>query len=128
MKIKNGFTLIETVIVVVVFSLMLGLLWVQKTNIDAMSRDEKRKTAINAMYYALEESFYSENGYYPERINGDNLSAVSEELWNDPSGYSFDDVRSSYKYEPANCDNGQCAGYILSAKLEKEDTYFKTNR
>ena len=128
MKIKNGFTLVETAIVVVVFSLMVGLIWKQKTNIDAMTRDESRKTAINAMYYALEESFYSENGYYPEQISKDVLPVVGSELWIDPDGYDFSDVRSSYKYEPANCINGQCKEYMLSAKLEQEDKYIKVNR
>ena len=57
MKTNKGFTILEIIIVAVFASLLLILFFVQKGNIDAMERDEDRKTAINAMYYALEESY-----------------------------------------------------------------------
>ena len=66
MKNKQGFTILEVVIVGIFVALALALFFVQQGNIEAMERDEDRKIAINAMYYALEESFYAENGYYPE--------------------------------------------------------------
>ena len=69
MKRKNGFTILEILIVAVFATLLLILFFVQKSNVDAMNRDKDRKIAINAMYYALEESFYSKNGYYPETNN-----------------------------------------------------------
>ena len=58
MNTKKGFTIIELSIVAVFTALLLILFFVQKSNLDAFERDEDRKTAINAMYFALEESFY----------------------------------------------------------------------
>ena len=128
MKNKSGFTVIELVIVAVFAGLLLILSLVQKSNLDAFARDEDRKTAINAMYYALEESFYRDHGYYPETISEENITVIDPALWTDPSGYNLGDPKSSYTYQPADCNNGKCQKYILKAELEKEDTYTKTNR
>ncbi len=128
MKTKSGFTILEIIIVGVFAGLLLVLFFVQKSNIDAMERDEDRKTAINAMYYALEESFYKENGYYPETISEDNIKVIDPALWTDPSGNNLGDLGSSYSYEPADCHDGKCKEYILKAELEKEDAYIKYNR
>ena len=45
-----------------------------------MHRDEQRKEALNAMYYALEEGFYAKNGYYPEKISEENLTVMDPSL------------------------------------------------
>ena len=127
-KSKPGFTVIELIIVAAFAGLLFLLFFVQKTNLDAFSRDEDRKTAINAMYYALEESFYKTNGYYPETISEQNITVIDPALWTDPSGYNLNDPQSSYSYQPADCNNGKCKRYILKANLEKEATYVKTNR
>lgn len=128
MKSKNGFTIIELLVVALFGSLLLILFFVQKSNIDAMNRDDMRKTAINAMYYALEESFYKQNGYYPETISEENITVIDPALWTDPLGFNLGNPLSSYSYEPANCSQGKCKEYILKADLEKEDTYIKYNR
>ncbi len=128
MKQKKGFTIIELIIVATFAGLLLILFLVQKSNFDALQRDEDRKTAINAMYYALEEGFYKNNGYYPEIISEENITVIDPALWTDPSGYNLNDAKSSYSYEPADCNNGRCKRYTLKADLEKEATYVKTNR
>ncbi len=128
MKNKQGFTIIELVIVAVFGSLLFLLFFVQKGNLDAMSRDEDRKTAINAMYYALEEGFYNQNKFYPESISEENIPMIDPALWTDPNGLNLGDPLSDYSYEPANCLEGRCKEYILRAKLEKEDAYIKSNR
>ncbi len=125
---KKGFTIIEIIIVAIFASLLLILFFVQKSNLDAMKRDEDRKTAINAMYYALEESFYKEHKYYPETISEENIKVIDPSLWTDPNGINLGDPASSYSYTPANCENGHCKEYILKAILEKEDVYIKSNR
>ncbi len=125
---KKGFTVLEIIIVAVFASLLLILFFIQKSNIDAMERDEDRKTAINAMYYALEEGFYKENGYYPESISEENIKVIDPSLWTDPSGINIGDPSSSYSYEAANCKDGKCKEYTLKATLEKEDAYTKYNR
>ena len=128
MKKKSGFTVLEIVVVGVFATLLLILFFVQKSNVDAMERDEDRKTAINAMYYAIEEGFYAQNGYYPETISETNITMIDPALWTDPLGYNLGTEGSSYSYEPANCKDGKCSEYILKAVLEKEDTYIKRNR
>lgn len=128
MKSKSGFTILEIIVVAVFASLLLVLFFVQKSNIDAMERDDDRKTAINAMYYALEESFYAKHGYYPESISEENIKVIDPALWTDPLGYNLGDPMGSYFYEPANCKEGKCKEYTLKANLEKEDTYTKYNR
>ncbi len=128
MKAKRGFTILELIIVAIFASLLFVLFFVQKSNLDAMKRDEERKTAINAMYYALEESFYKAHNYYPETISESNITVIDPALWTDPSGYNLGDSMSSYVYEPANCTDGKCKKYILKAVLEKEDAYIKTSR
>lgn len=128
MKLKSGFTVLEIIIVAVFAGLLLILFFVQKANIDAMERDEDRKIAINAMYYALEESFYKDNGYYPETISENNIKVIDPALWTDPMGNNLGEPGSSYSYEAANCENGKCKEYTLKADLEKEDAYIKHNR
>ncbi len=128
MKRKSGFTILEIIIVGVFATLLLILFFVQKANVDAMHRDEQRKEAINAMYYALEESFYAQNGYYPDTISEANIKVIDPALWTDPNGFNLGTEYSTYFYEPANCTEGKCKEYILRAELEKEDAYIKRNR
>lgn len=125
---KSGFTILELSIVAVFASLLLIFFFVQKSELDAANRDKDRKTAINAMHYALEESFYKTNGYYPETISEENLPEIDPALWTDPLGIKLGGVLSSYTYEPANCNNGKCKEYTLKADLEKADDYIKQNR
>ena len=128
MKKKNGFTVLELIIVLAFAGLVFVVFFLQKTNVDAMDRDDKRKTAINAMYYALEEGFFAENGYYPESISEENLKAMDPVLFTDQNGVNLGKEGSEYSYTPANCDKGKCKEYTLRAKLEKEDIYIKRNR
>ena len=127
-KTKRGFTIIELVVVIFFASLLLVLFFLQKLNLDAMHRDEQRKEAINAMYYALEEGFHAKNGYYPEKISEENLTVMDPSLFPDPGGVNLGREGSTYSYEPANCSNGKCKEYTLKAQMEKEDTYIKKNR
>ncbi len=128
MKRERGFTILELVVVIFFASLLLILFFLQKLNLDAMHRDEQRKEAINAMYYALEEGFHAKNGYYPENISEENLKVMDPSLFTDPSGINLGQEDSDYTYEAANCTNGRCKEYTLKARLEKEDTYIKKNR
>ena len=128
MKRERGFTILELVVVIFFASLLLILFFLQKLNLDAMHRDEQRKEAINAMYYALEEGFHAKNGYYPENISEENLKVMDPSLFTDPSGINLGQEDSDYTYEAANCTNGKCKEYTLKARLAKEDTYIKKNR
>lgn len=128
MKRTAGFTVLELIIVIVVLGVigLIGLL--QYNNLAAMQRDEQRKTAINAMYYGLEEAFYPANEYYPRTLSSDNLKTVDPELFSDPNGNAIGESNSDYRYEPINCNNNECQGYTLRTTLENEADFIKTNR
>ncbi|MBR6505562.1 type II secretion system protein [Candidatus Saccharibacteria bacterium] len=126
MKKKKGFTVPEISAVIVVALLLFVLFFTQYQNFAAMHRDEARKTAINTIYYALENK-YKEIGYYPESISIANLPVVAEKFWTDPEGHDFNTPESSYIYQPANCHQARCTEYTLRTRLEKEDDYIKTN-
>ena len=125
---KKGFTILEISIVAVFLGLLVLFFFIQKSDLDAFQRDEDRKTAINAMYYALEESYYKDHGYYPEHISEENIKVIDPALWTDPDGRNLGDPESSYVYEAANCKDGKCKEYTLRTSLEKEDNYIKYNR
>lgn len=126
MRTKKGFTIIELLIVGFFVSLLLIIFFVQKANVDAMNRDDDRKTAINAMYYALTEYYFPKFGYYPESISEENLPVIDPQLFTDPFGVNLGVEGSSYTYEAANCDNSNhCKEFVLRGVLEKEDNYIK---
>ncbi|MDO4967193.1 MAG: type II secretion system protein [Candidatus Saccharibacteria bacterium] len=125
---KKGFTILELSVVIIFATLAVILFFMQKVNTDAMHRDEQRKEAINAMYYALEEGFFAQNNYYPETISEENLKVMDPALFTDPNGINIGSEGSTYSYEPADCTNGKCKEYTLRATLEKEDEYIKKSR
>ena len=126
---KKGFTLIELMIVGAFAALLVIIFFLQKANIEAMDRDDARKTAINAMYYALVEYYYPKYGYFPSEISEEVLPVIDPELFTDPLGTNLGIDGSSYSYEVANCnDQNQCQEFTLRANLEKEDTYIKKGR
>jgi len=128
MKRSHGFTVIEIIVVILFLSFATVLLLVQKNNLSAAQRDDRRKTAINAMYYDLEEVFFETNKYYPAKIDSKTLRAVDPNLFTDPTGIKMNEQDSDYRYTGNNCDNDKCKGYTLSSELEKEATYTKKNR
>lgn len=128
MKHKSGFTLLELIIVIAFSALVFIVFFVEKGNVDAMNRDDQRKTALNAMYYALEEGYYASHGYYPRFISEDILPVMDPALFTDPSGINLGSQGSSYSYEAADCNGEKCKSYTLRARLEKEADYIKRNR
>jgi type II secretory pathway pseudopilin PulG len=128
MKRSPGFTVIEIIAVIVFLGVATVLLLIQKDTLAATQRDDKRKTAVNAMYYNLEEVFYVQNGYYPSKIDSKTLRAMDPELFTDPTGVKMNEQAANYRYEGSNCDNEKCKGYKLSSSLEKEAEYVKKNR
>jgi prepilin-type N-terminal cleavage/methylation domain-containing protein len=129
MKTKKAFTMLELMICVIISGIFVVLFFIQKGNVEAMDRDEKRKVAINAMYYALEEGYYVENEGYPENIeNAETLRWIEPDLYTDPTGLALWQEDSNYTYESSDCENGKCKSYTLRAKMEKEADYIKTSR
>ena len=129
MSTKKGFTVLELILCIVFVGIFVVLFFLQKVNVDAMNRDEKRKVSINAMYYALEQGYYAEHGYYPETIDSEEvLPWIDPNLFSDPLGEPLWTGASNYSYEAVNCEDGKCKSYTLRAKMEKEDNYIKNSR
>lgn len=127
-KRTDGFTVIELLFIIVLIGFASVLFYVQKQNIEASARDDKKKIAINAMYYSLEEVFYPAHKYYPQTINSEILPSVDPDLFKDPNNLTINTAGSAYKYSPTNCSDNKCKSYTLKASLEKEADYTKTNK
>ena len=126
---QRGFTIIELLAAVVVLVTIGAVFLVQKTNLESASQDDTRRTAINAMYYNLEDVFFVKNKYYPQSIDEKNLTAMDSALFTDPNGYKVGTGDADYRYEPKDCSlDGKCKGYTLRAQLENEADYTKSNR
>lgn len=128
MKRPHGFTVIELVIVIAALGLASIVLFSQRADLAATHRDDQRKTAINAMYYNLEEVYYAQNGHYPSNITSENLTAMDPSLFTDPLGISLNDQQSNYRYEALNCTDDRCQQYKLRSSMEREADFVKTNR
>lgn len=127
-KNSNGFTIIELIFIIILAGAASIIFFIQKNNIEVAARDNVRKTAINAMYYSLEEVFYAGNKYYPQAISSDNLKSVDPDLFKDTDGIKIGEAGSDYTYTPTDCVDNKCKGYTLKSTLEKEDDYVKINK
>lgn len=129
MERKKGFTVLELIASIVFVGIFVVLFFFQKINADAMDRDEKRKVAINAMFYALEEGYHENNGCYPEKITeAETLPWIDPNLFTDPYGFLLWDDGGNYTYEGKNCEDGKCKSYELRSTMEREEDYIKTSR
>ena len=125
---SKGFTVIELIFVIVLLGAASVLFFIQHNNLEVAGRDETRKTAINAMYYSIEEVYFKNHNYYPRTIDSSVLPSVDPALFTDPNGVKIGEAKSNYRYEPYNCNGDQCKNYTLRTTLENEDDYVKTNR
>ena len=128
MKSSRGFTIIELLVVIVFIAVASVVFFVQKNHDEVAARDEARKTAINAMYYSLEEVYFAENAAYPRTINAETLPSVDPALYTDPNGVKIGESASNYRYEGLNCNGDSCQSYKLRTILENEDDYVKNSR
>lgn len=127
---EQGFTVIELMAVIILLTAAAFLFFIQKNNVEVAARDEKRKIAVNAIYYNLEEVYYPKNKYYPEELSAQDLPAMDPSLLKDSNGFEINDEYglSQYRYEPHDCTDGKCKGYELRTDLENEEDYVKRNR
>jgi type II secretory pathway pseudopilin PulG len=127
-SLKRGFTIIELIFIIALLGVASVLFFVQKNNLEIANRDNTRKTAINAMYYSLEEVYFKANGFYPRTIDSSVLPSVDPSLFTDPNGVKLGQANSDYRYEPYDCNGDQCKQYTLRTTLENEADYVKVNR
>ena len=128
MKRQSGFTVIELLIAIAFLITAMIVAMVQIGTIYRERENNQKKTAINAIYYSLEEAFYKTHSFYPERIDETTLPTMDKELLKDPKGRTLGDKESSYRYEPTNCHDGRCQSYTLRALLDGEADFVKENR
>lgn len=124
---SNGFTVIEILFVALLLAAASIVFFVQKQNIEIASRDNDRKTAINAIFYDLQKVYYPKYGYYPSVVNKSDMTAIDPSLLTDPNGKVLGTAGSDYTYTPTDCTNNECTGFTLRATLENEADYVKTN-
>ncbi len=127
-KVFRGFTVIELIFVIALLGVASILFFIQKNNVEVVAQDNAKKTAINSMYYSLEEVFYPTNQYYPRTINSDNLKSVEPALFTDPAGIKIGEAGSAYTYSPTNCTDTKCKSYTLKSTLRNEADYIKKSR
>ena len=127
-KHSNGFTIIEIIFVALIAGVASVVFFVQKNNLQIVATDNTKKTAINAMYYSLEEVFYQTNKYYPQTISSDNLKSIDPALFTDPAGVKINTSGSAYTYNSTNCQDGKCKSYTLKTTLQNEADYVKASR
>lgn len=126
---KRGFTVIELLVIITVIGVGGWLFINEKSTANAVQRDSARKVAINAMYYNLEEVYFTNNKYYPQTIDSKTLRAMDPNLFTDPTGIKLGEADSDYHYDPTGCTtDGRCTGYTLRSKMEREVDFTKTNR
>lgn len=121
---QAGFTIIELMVTIVIFSALAALALTNIRGIRAEKRDAQRKTDINAIYYQL-ESFHEVSGYYPEAVSAQNLKGIDPESLIDNTGKKVNEAGGLYTYRPTDCSEGKCESYKLSTELESEATYQK---
>lgn len=86
---QTGFTVIELLVIGVIFVVAGFVAYFQINNLQVAADDVQRKTAINAIYYSLEEVFYKNNGYYPQSLTSADLPSVDSKLFTDPDGFTL---------------------------------------
>lgn len=126
---RRGFTVIELLVIIVILGVGGWLFFTERATVNAEQRDSTRKTAINAMYYNLEEVYFEAHSYYPQSIDSKILRAMDPALFTDPTGVKMGASGANYRYEATGCTtDGQCKGYTLRSSMEREADYVKTNR
>ena len=86
---QSGFTVIELIVLVAVLAIAGIVAFVQINNLRISNQDSQRKTAVNAMYYALEEVYFKKHQSYPASLTTETLPSVDPTLFTDPDGFTL---------------------------------------
>lgn len=140
---RNGFTLLELLIVVVVVAILAVLIIPSVTSGPAHARDKQRKTDLSSIKSALEAYYYANNSYPSSQSTAGTVSCVPsasnclktvlltgntqytdlKTIPNDPKrGRNY-----TYTPSPSGCATGGCVSYTLNAQLENAKDSQATN-
>jgi type II secretory pathway pseudopilin PulG len=128
MQKQRGFTVLELIVAIVFLVIAGTFFFIQKRDLEVANRDTIRKTAINSMYYTLEDVYYPANAGYPEHLTADQLKGLDPSVLKDSNGKAIGQEGSNYSYVAKNCADGKCRSYTLTADLENEADYTKNSR
>lgn len=128
MKRQQGFTVFELIVAIIVLIVAGTFFYIQKRDVDIANRDSARKTAINTIYYNLEDVYYATFKAYPEYITSDQLKGIDPNTLKDPNDKAFGTDGSDYSYVAKDCSQNLCRSYTLTANLENEADYTKNSR
>lgn len=104
---KNGFTLLELLIVVAIIGILISLGVVSYSSAQKKARDSKRRADMKAMQAAWEQ-YYADKSAYPVTCSG-NMSVYM------PSGLPSDPKTGASYVTDANCS---VTSYCFCATLE----------
>lgn len=108
-----GFTVIELIVAVIILVTAGVLIFIQVNNLTTAEHDKDRKTAINAMYYALEEVYYKQNKSYPEKLTPETLPSVDPKLFTDPDGFTLGKDALSTEELQKLADSGDASDDVI---------------
>ena len=154
MKREQGFTLIELLVVAVIVGILITLVAMTYSGVQAKNRNARREANINTIQSKL-ETYYVENSKYPtlgqlndatwRKANLKDLSdsAVQDPQWNDKIGACTNNVGGAtfataptakcYTYQATTADGSACndkapcTQYSLTTMLEGGEKYVKTS-
>src|SRR3990172_6134679 len=108
-KFQLGFTLIELLIVIVIIVIVIGVGAASYSTVARNGRDSQRKADLKKAQLAI-ESFYSENGAYPNEAHNDHPSCSVALI---TSQAQRDDLPRSHwgkTFQSLNPSSGDCDG------------------
>ncbi len=141
---RQGFTIVELLIVIVVIGILAALVVTTFTGIQQKARNTERQTDVKAIHGQI-EAYYAQNGKYPTLANLNdatfrtaNMKGLDEEALKDPKGSAASlagtAAANTYSYavlasDDTACDNStkDCAKYTLTATYEGGGTFSKSN-
>lgn len=126
MKTRTGFTVVEIIVAICVLTIVGVLGFSNIHDLQAHNRDNQLKTSVNATQYQL-QAFFETNKYYPQNLNNQDLPGLDPIFLKDTNGVTINQPNSALSYATKSCAKDQCQSFKLTAQLEKEADYIKTN-
>lgn len=122
-KLKQGFSLIKLLIIVVILGGVLTIALYLVSTTQAKNRDTRRKADLASLEKALSlaKAQSLNDMYYPSAITEATLVKYGfiEKIPTDPINKS--PLVYTYMVTPAGCSTSICTGYILTACLENKN-------
>lgn len=124
---KNGFTVVELVLVVTIIAILSAIVVVGYNGLTARARDSERIAILNDLNVAIKD-YYKDNGQYPAIIHGrgDETSCGSQtENWGHCDRLkSLTDALAPYAtYEPEDLSSATQGNYYYTYDSQNDDSY-----